>query len=82
MIYSPESVADGILYAAAHPNRDVYVGAQAKLLVMVSNVAPRVVDKVMQRYQYWSQQADGPSRRRKESALYQACGVPKVGLSS
>jgi short-subunit dehydrogenase len=72
MIYPPESVADGILYAAAHPKRDVYVGAQAKLLVMMSNVAPRAVDKVMQRYQYWSQQADRPSRSRKESALYQA----------
>lgn len=50
----------------------MYVGFQAKLLLMASNVAPRVLDKVMQRYQYWSQQADRPARPREESALHQA----------
>jgi NAD(P)-dependent dehydrogenase (short-subunit alcohol dehydrogenase family) len=32
IVYPPEAVAAGILHAAAHPKRDVYVGAQAKLL--------------------------------------------------
>jgi hypothetical protein len=72
MIYPPEAVAGGILYAASHLKRDVYVGAQAKLLVLVSNIAPRVVDRVMRNYQYWSQRADRPSRPQEESALYQA----------
>jgi hypothetical protein len=72
MIYPPEAVAEGILYAAAHPKRDVYVGAQAKLLVLIANIAPRVVDRVMQDYQYWSQHADRPSRPKEDSALYQA----------
>jgi hypothetical protein len=75
-IYPPEAVAEGILYAAAHPKRDVYVGAQAKLLVLISNIAPRIVDRVMRNYQYWSQRADRPSRSREESALYQ----PGYGL--
>ncbi|WNG88065.1 SDR family oxidoreductase [Mycobacterium sp. ITM-2016-00317] len=70
MIYPPEAVAEGILYAATHPKRDVYVGAQAKLLVLIANIAPRVVDRVMQHYQYWSQRADRPSRSREDSALY------------
>jgi hypothetical protein len=30
--------------------RDVYVGAQAKLLVLIASVAPRVVDRVMSNY--------------------------------
>jgi hypothetical protein len=34
------------------------------------------VDKIMQRYQYWSQQADRPSRSLEESALYK----PGYGL--
>jgi hypothetical protein len=72
VVYPPEAVATAILFAAEHPKRDLYVGAQAKLLVMASNVAPRVVDKVMARYQYWSQQADRPARPREESALYHA----------
>jgi hypothetical protein len=76
MIYPPEAVAEGILYAAAHPKRDVYVGAQAKLLVLISNIAPRIVDRVMRNYQYWSHRADRPSRCREESALYQ----PGYGL--
>lgn len=72
MIYPPEAVAKGILFAAEHPKRDVYVGAQAKLLVMVSNAAPRAVDRIMRDYQYWSQHADRPSKPREESALYNA----------
>jgi NAD(P)-dependent dehydrogenase (short-subunit alcohol dehydrogenase family) len=72
MIYPPEAVAEAILYAAAHPKRDLYVGAQAKLLLVASNVAPRVLDLVMRRYQYWSQHADRPSRPREQSALYKA----------
>ncbi len=41
--YPPDAVAAGILSAATHRKRDVYVGGQAEQLVMVSNVAPKLV---------------------------------------
>lgn len=72
MIYPPEAVAEAILYAATHPKRDMYVGSQAKLLVLISNIAPKVMDRVMQDYQYWSQHDNRPSRPKTESALYKA----------
>jgi short-subunit dehydrogenase len=72
MIYPPEAVAEAILYAAAHPRRDLYVGSQAKALVALANVAPKVTDAIMKRYMYRSQQADRPSKGREESALHKA----------
>jgi short-subunit dehydrogenase len=76
MIYPPEAVAEAILYAAAHPRRDLYIGSQAKALVAFANVAPKLTDAIMKRYMYWSQQADRPSKSRDESALYK----PGYGL--
>ena len=72
MIYPPEAVAEAILYAAAHPTRDLYVGAQARLLAGVSNVAPKLVDRIMRRYMYRSQRADRLAKPREDSALWHA----------
>ncbi|WP_432971596.1 SDR family oxidoreductase [Dactylosporangium sp. CA-233914] len=72
MLYPPEAVAEAILYAAAHPKRDLYVGSQAKVLATVANIAPKLTDRVMRRYMYWSQRADRPSRPREASALWHA----------
>lgn len=57
MVYPPEAVADAILWCAAHPKRDVYVGAQAKLAALVGFFAPRLTDKVMERLMYPSQRS-------------------------
>jgi short-subunit dehydrogenase len=72
MIYPPEAVAKAILSAAERPLRDVFVGAQAKAATVAAAVAPRLMDKVMERYMFVSQRVDRPSRPREESALYQA----------
>jgi short-subunit dehydrogenase len=48
MVYPPSAVAEAILFAAAHPKRDMYVGFQAKVLKMVGDVAPRFLDKLME----------------------------------
>ncbi len=76
MMYPPAAVAEAILYAAAHPRRDMYVGAQAKAMLAVSNVAPRLVDRVLRRYGYWSQHTGRPAEPLSGSALYQ----PGTGL--
>jgi NADP-dependent 3-hydroxy acid dehydrogenase YdfG len=72
MIYPPESVAEAILFAATNPRRDMFVGAQAKLFAMISGIAPRLVDKVMDVWMFPSQQSDRPSRSREDNALYKA----------
>ncbi len=76
MVYPPEAAAETILYAAAHPRRDMYVGVQAKAMLAVANVAPRLVDRVMQRYGYWSQHTGRPAEPLAGSALYE----PGAGL--
>lgn len=69
-IYPPKSVAEAILYAAAHPTRDMFVGFQAKFFAVMGALAPRLVDKIMEKWMFISQVADRPSRPREESGLY------------
>lgn len=76
MIYPPEAVAEAILHAAAHPVRDMYVGFQARFLVALNALSPRLVDKIMENYMFYSQRSDRPSRSRDDNALY----VPGYGL--
>ena len=76
MIYPPEAVAEAILYAAEHSVRDLFVGSQAKLGAVAGALAPRLVDLLMERYMFWSQRADRPSREKGDSALHQ----PGYGL--
>ena len=76
MMYPPQAVAEAILYAAAHRKRDIYVGAQAKAMLAVKNVAPGLVDLVLRRYGYWSQHTGRAAEPLSGSALYQ----PGAGL--
>ena len=48
MVYPPQAVAEAILYSAAHPKRDMYVGVQAKVLKMLGDRAPRFMGKLME----------------------------------
>jgi NADP-dependent 3-hydroxy acid dehydrogenase YdfG len=73
MIYAPEAVADAILFAAAHPKRDLFVGSQAKVAAVIGGIAPRLTDLIMERIMFHNQvSATRRSRRREESALHQA----------
>lgn len=72
MIYPPEVVAEAILYSAAHPKRDIFVGSQAWFAAALGDIAPRLMDKLMEIWMYPSQQADRPSRSREDNALYHA----------
>jgi len=72
MVYKPEAVADAILYAAAHPKRDMYVGFQSKFFTLMGQLAPRFTDKFMESTMYRTQTADRPSQPKDDNALYQA----------
>lgn len=72
MIYPPQAVAEAILYSAEHPRRDMFVGFQAKALAVLGGLAPRLTDKLMEIWAFFSQQSDRPSRDREDNALYHA----------
>jgi short-subunit dehydrogenase len=73
MVYPPSAVAEAILFAAEHPKRDMYVGAQAKVLKMLGDFAPRFMDKLMEVITDPGQiDPDRPSRNPQTSALYKA----------
>jgi hypothetical protein len=66
-------VAEAILFSAAHPKRDMYVGAQAKVLKMLGDFAPRFMDKLMEVVTDPGQiDPARPSKNAETSALYQA----------
>jgi short-subunit dehydrogenase len=71
MIYPPESVAEAILYSAEHPKRDMFVGFQSKFLAVLGALTPRLTDKLMERWAFYSQQSDRPADGHKDNALYQ-----------
>jgi short-subunit dehydrogenase len=69
-VYSPETVAEAILYSAEHPERDVFVGAGGKALSVSGKYAPRLTDKVMEAALFEVQQTDKPSPEGRRDGLY------------
>jgi NAD(P)-dependent dehydrogenase (short-subunit alcohol dehydrogenase family) len=45
-IYPPKEVANAILHAAVHPQRDIFVGGGGKLFVMAKEFAPGAYDEL------------------------------------
>lgn len=70
-VYQPEEVAAAILHAAAHPERDVYVGTAARVMSTLGRQAPRVMDWLGERVMTGQQKRDEPPRNP-EGALYKA----------
>ncbi len=48
--YAPEEVAHAILHAAAHPQRDIYVGGTGRLMSLFAQAVPHLADKVSARF--------------------------------
>lgn len=68
-VYAPEEVARAILNAAEEPRRDVYVGGAAKLTSTLEDIAPRVLDLLMERSFFEEQKRDEPARRDEPDAM-------------
>lgn len=45
-LYAPKEVAFGILHAAAHPKRDIYIGGVGRIMSLFNRVAPALMDQV------------------------------------
>ena len=71
-IYAPELVADAILHAAQHPERDLFVGAASKLISMAGSSLPRMLDKYMEMLMFRQQRSGQPSAVNRKDALYSA----------
>ncbi|WP_136415650.1 SDR family oxidoreductase [Herbaspirillum sp. ST 5-3] len=69
-VYAPEVVANAILHAAEHVERDIFVGAAAKLISSTAYYAPRMLDRYMRRFLLKQQKSDMPARNRAQHSLY------------
>ncbi|MGH7215254.1 MAG: SDR family oxidoreductase, partial [Tepidisphaeraceae bacterium] len=63
-VYAPDTVAGAILHAAAHPERDIFVGAGGKMLSVMEKYAPRLTDLYMEKTMFRQQQKDHPTSHR------------------
>ncbi|WP_436346670.1 SDR family oxidoreductase [Natronorubrum sp. FCH18a] len=68
-VYAPETVARSILHAAEHPQHEVTVGAGGKQMTVLGELAPRLMDKLMETVFYRQQRKDEPPRSDAENGL-------------
>ena len=75
-VYTPEVVAQSILHAAAHPQRDVYIG-NSKMFTRMAQLAPSFTDKISRNFIYDLVQSGRPDRHP-DGAIHNA-DVGKAG---
>ena len=69
-VYSPEVVADAILYCAENQVRDLFVGAAGKALSMLGKYAPRLSDKYMEATYMGQERSGEPAEPHMQESLY------------
>lgn len=75
-VYAPEEVALAVLDAAAHTRRDIFVGSAAQTGSTLSQMAPRLVDKVSEQVLFDAQL--GPKPASPGDNLYHGLSGAKV----
>jgi len=70
-VYSPDAVAETILYCAENPVRDVFVGGAAKAHSLAEKLAPRIFDKVMESTMLGQTRSGEPAEPRPLEGLYE-----------
>ena len=46
-IYQPRNVADAIIFAAEHPQRDLFVGGSSQMIATLERISPALVDRLL-----------------------------------
>jgi NAD(P)-dependent dehydrogenase (short-subunit alcohol dehydrogenase family) len=59
-VFQPEVAADAITFAADHPRRELWVGANTGLVIAANHVAPWIADRILARTGVGAQQTDEP----------------------
>lgn len=70
-VYAPEEVAHAILHAAAHPERDIFVGGASKFFSSSNKYMPGVVDWINSKFMTKQQVREQRPAQHKEGALHQ-----------
>lgn len=66
-LYSPQAVADAILYAAEHPMRDVYVGAAARAMSAFGQYLPGAANRLLGPKMHRAQRSKRPAEERQDA---------------
>ena len=70
-IYDPQVVADCVLYAAAHPVRDLFAGGAGKMMAVSQTRMPKLVDRILARTGIPSSRTDERRPGGKMGNLYE-----------
>lgn len=71
-VYLPEDVADAILQAAVHGDRDIYIGGGARLISALNNFVPAAIDWIDAHMLLKQSVADASAVRAPEGSLNEA----------
>lgn len=63
-VYAPDIVANAILNACEHPQRDIFIGGGGKAISSMGTIAPRLTDFFMEKALIRGQQKNAPPARR------------------
>ena len=69
-IYQPEVAAEGIVYAADHPRREVWVGASTYAAILGQKFIPGLLDLFLGKTGYASQQTGAPENPERPNNLW------------
>jgi hypothetical protein len=70
-IYDPSVVADCVLYAAAHPVRDLFAGGAAQVMAQAQKRAPGLVDAALAKFGIPLSRTDEPRPAGNDGNLYE-----------
>lgn len=70
-IYQPEVAAEAIYFAAHNPRREFYVGIPSVKAIVANKIAPGLLDHILARTGYDSQQYDGAKDSNRPDNLWQ-----------
>ena len=70
-IFQPEVAAEAIYFAAHHPRREFYVGLPSLKAIVANRIAPGLLDRILARTGYESQQYDGPEDPNRPNNLWE-----------
>ncbi|MBI5336001.1 MAG: SDR family NAD(P)-dependent oxidoreductase [Burkholderiales bacterium] len=76
-VYKPEEAAAAILYAAETPIRDLYIGSAARMFHTLGHAAPRLMDRISEKFMVNAQLSDQPARDE-QGALHQPSKVGSI----
>lgn len=70
-LYPPSAVAEAIVYVAEHPTRDLIVGDAGKIIALMQNISPALVDGYMVQSGFDAQKTNQPKAADAPNNLYQ-----------